>query len=101
MQNILSKYSILYLTNQTNRSAHKDYFSNPKGVTWEAVLNVQDWFTVRGGVTPRECLRISELKKREVISCSNLKQNYSIRQSMIKGTITQKRHHRESKSFFK
>ena len=46
MQNILSKYSILYLTNQTNRSAHKDYFSNPKGVTWEAVLNVQDWFTV-------------------------------------------------------
>ena len=50
MQNILSKYSILYLTNQTNRSAHKDYFSNPKGVTWEAVLNVQDWFTVEGGV---------------------------------------------------
>ena len=46
MQNILSKYSILYLTNQTNRSAHKDYFSNPKGVTWEAVLNVQDWSTV-------------------------------------------------------
>ena len=49
MQNILSKYSILYLTNQTNRSAHKDYFSNPKGVTWEAVLNVQDWSTVGGG----------------------------------------------------
>ena len=46
MQNILSKYSSLYLTNQTNRSAHKDYFSNPKGVTWEAVLNVQDWPTV-------------------------------------------------------
>ena len=41
-----SKYSILYLTNHTNRSAHKDYFSNPKGVTWEAVLNVQDWPTV-------------------------------------------------------
>ena len=49
MQNILSKYSILYLTNQTNRSAHKDYFSNPKGVTWEAVLNVQDWFPLGGG----------------------------------------------------
>ena len=48
MQNILSKYSSLYLTNQTNRSAHKDYFSNPKGVTWEAVLNVQDWSTVGG-----------------------------------------------------
>ena len=46
MQNILSKYSILYLTNHTNWSAHKDYFSNPKGVTWEAVLNVQDWPTV-------------------------------------------------------
>ena len=46
MQNIMSKYSILYLTNQTNWSAHKDYFSNPKGVTWEAVLNVQDWPTV-------------------------------------------------------
>ena len=42
MQNILSKYSSLYLTNQTNWLAHKDYFSNPKGVTWEAVLNVQD-----------------------------------------------------------
>ena len=51
MQNILSKYSILYLTNHTNRSAHKDYFSNPKGVTWEAVLNVQDWSTVGGGGT--------------------------------------------------
>ena len=46
MQNILSKYSILYLTNHTNRLAHKDYFSNPKCVTWEAVLNVQDQFTV-------------------------------------------------------
>ena len=51
MQNILSKYSILYLTNHTHRLAHKDYFSNPKGVTWEAVLNVQDWPTVGGGVT--------------------------------------------------
>ena len=48
MQNILSKYSSLYLTNQTNWLAHKDYFSNPKGVTWEAVLNVQDWSTVGG-----------------------------------------------------
>ena len=48
MQNILSKYSSLYLTNQTNWLAHKDYFSNPKGVTWEAVLNVQDWPTVGG-----------------------------------------------------
>ena len=48
MQNILSKYSILYLTNHTKRLAHKDYFSNPKGVTWEAVLNVQDWPTVGG-----------------------------------------------------
>ena len=46
MQNILSKYSILYLTNHNNRSAHKNYFSSPKGVTWEAVLNVQDWPTV-------------------------------------------------------
>ena len=52
MQNILSKYSSLYLTNQTNWLAHKDYFSNPKGVTWEAVLNVQDWATVGGGVDP-------------------------------------------------
>ena len=62
MQNILSKYSILYLTNQTNRSAHKDYFSNPKGVTWEAVLNVQDWPTVGGGghslIISREVLPI-------------------------------------------
>ena len=50
MQNILSKYSSLYLTNQTNQSALKDYFSNPKGVTWEAVLNVQDWSTVGGAI---------------------------------------------------
>ena len=53
MQNILSKYSSLYLTNQTDWLAHKDYFSNPKGVTWEAVLNVQDWPTVPPGGPPR------------------------------------------------
>ena len=46
---------MLYLTNQTNQSAHKDYFSNPKGVTWEAVLNVQDRATLI--VAPHGALR--------------------------------------------